>query len=149
VNGLEIQMALSSSGDDPQDSVITLVNNSHTDLLDHRVLCNIKKWTVGKMDIAEDVGSGVNPASGPIKSGGDAETRSCLRYEEGGGNLHVTNIPYVAICMDIQVQINFKSAGSMPVEGNKSNRFVYGFLGNRSWVRESEDRKSSYCPKPQ
>jgi hypothetical protein len=145
-SNLDVSISIPSSGD-PLDPMLTVVNNSHTDLANHEVNCLLVKLFVGRLHIAEDISTKGIVGNGPLRIGGDADTRGCLTFEGVRRSIRVLNAP-PNVCEDVKVQVHYRSEDSLPVEGVKEARFVYGYLGNNSWLKESNDRKTSYCVKP-
>jgi hypothetical protein len=141
--GLQTKVAIPTSKN-PLESLISIVNDSHTDIASHTVVCRIINIVAGNRNVVENVSSQVLAYNEKLEVGGDADTRGCLTGENGTMTLKVDRVPR-NICIDMMVRVEFRAADSIEAEDFKESRFVYGYLGNNDWEKESSTRRSSYC----
>ena len=78
----------------------------------------------------------------PLETGGDAQTQGCLTFENGG---RVYRTSQKINCADVTVTVQYSAEESPPVKGQKQERFVFGYLGNRVWIQQLINRAGSYC----
>ncbi len=131
----------------PWDSIVTIANNSSSELSKHGITCKINRLRMENGSVYENVGSTIEwGGDAPLRIGGDAQSDTCLKGHYGSQeNIFRGSAPVA--CADVTVVVNYSVNDYPEVVGQKKVRFVtLESGGHMSWNQQPEGRRGAGCP---
>lgn len=142
---LDVSLALPETGD-AWESRIIIKNNSNSAMAGYLVDCSLKianQFNLGEEFTSHERIGFIKEFNEGLKPGGDGQTDGCFMTTGGvqtiKGNGQMT-------CADMVVAVRYTLDKTPVVNGTKEARFVYGYLGTKSWTQQPVSHAGLYCP---